>query len=93
MATKARPFRVVRAHRSELDGRAATLLHYGATDLPLLGVMRDELRCVHADLCVGFGGFSIAGGVRTSGSPFLLTRAGGGAGDAGGASDGGRDEL
>ena len=93
VATKARPFRVVRAHRSELDGRAATLLHYGATDLPLLGVMRDELRCVHADLCVGFGGFSIAGGVRTSGSPFLLTRAGGGAGDAGGASDGGRDEL
>ena len=72
--SRARPFRVVRSHPSEMDGRGVTQLDYRWVDLPLLGFMRDEVRCVHADLCLGFGGFTIAGGIRISGSPFLLHR-------------------
>lgn len=92
-ATKARPFRVERAHLSQFDGRVATQLHYGAVDLPLLGAMRDEVRCIHEDLCVGFGGLSIAGGVSVSGSPFLLTRSAPSSPKAGGMPQQPQDEL
>ena len=91
--SKARPFRVERRHVSQLDGRPATQLHYGVVDLPLLGFMRDEVRCVHGDLCVGFGGFNIAGGVRVSGSPFLLQRMEVGSGAAVEAGGPRQDEL
>ena len=39
----------------------------------LFQTMRDEIRCLHADLCVGFGGFTFMGGVA-NGSPFVLYR-------------------
>ena len=69
-------------HASALDGRPAVQLDYAASPHAaspfswphfLFQFMRDEVRCIHADLCVGFGGFTFTGGVA-NGSPFVLYR-------------------
>ena len=79
-------FLVRRAHASALDGRPAVQLDYAASPHApsrwpwptwpdaVFQFMRDEVRCLHADLCVGFGGFTFTGGVA-NGSPFVLYRA------------------
>jgi hypothetical protein len=72
-ASRARPYTVVRGTPSAFDDQPTTLLDYSSTDLGWLTVKRDEIRCVHSDLCIGFGGLALAGGVR-NGSPFFLHR-------------------
>ena len=77
MYTRARRFRVERRYASAFDGLPATQLNYDITDLAPLRMMRDEVRCFKGlgglSTCVGFGGFTLTGGVL-NGSPFVLSR-------------------
>lgn len=73
--TRSLPFSVTANHASSFDGAAATLLDYANTTSLFFKLMRDEVRCINDRVCLGFGGFVIAGG-PANGSPFLLHREG-----------------
>jgi hypothetical protein len=62
--------------QSAFDAHRTTVLDY-STQNPWswLGLMRDEIRCIHEDLCLGFGGFTMSGGPG-NGAPFVLYRPG-----------------
>ena len=72
-----RTFRAVRYDGgSVFDGAAFVMLDYAESDTwPLRWLLRDEMRCVHRCLCVGFGGVLPLGGPRF-GTPFVLWRDG-----------------
>jgi len=73
--THSRLFTVDVKHRSVIDGKPATLIDYSETDSMFFTTMREEVRCMTKDLCIGFSGFTYTNGVR-NGSPFLLFRKG-----------------
>ena len=75
--TRGLPFKVNRNHFSILDKSTSTTeLEYSNSNSMFLGLlldMRDEIRCLHKDLCIGFRGFGLYGGV-SNGLPFVLYR-------------------
>jgi len=75
--TRNLPFAVNRGHFSEVDSSTRTTeLDYSYTNHYLLSIfgMKDEIRCLSKDLCMGFRGFYVLGG-PANGHPFVLYRA------------------